>query len=125
MKLLRRHHFSGWRRHWPILLPAGDAAFRPRVKPDFVFLRVRIAIFIDGCFWHGCPVHGTRPRANAKFWHAKLTGNRERDRYVNNALRRKKWTVLRIWEHQLHEADGLVLHLESMFALAGKSHQKS
>lgn len=70
-------------------------------KPDFVFPKLKTAVFVDGCFWHGCPKHGTSPKNRAAFWLAKLTGNKARDRKVNRLLRAKGWTVLRIWEHEL------------------------
>jgi DNA mismatch endonuclease (patch repair protein) len=73
------------------------------VRPDFVFLKSRTALFVDGCFWHGCPRHGTRPKNNRAFWHRKLSANEARDRLVNRALRRAGWQVLRIWEHDLPE----------------------
>src|ERR1700683_4200333 len=81
MNLLRRHRISGWRRHLPLTLEQTVSRgknswnWRPQVKPDFVFKRNRIAVFIDGCFWHGCPHHGTKPAGNAEFWRAKLTNN--------------------------------------------------
>ncbi len=56
---------------------------------------------MDGCFWHGCPRHGTKPKTHAAFWLAKITGNKARDRKVNRLLRAKSWTVLRVWEHEL------------------------
>jgi DNA mismatch endonuclease, patch repair protein len=70
-------------------------------RPDFVFPKLKLAVFVDGCFWHGCPKHGTRPKANAGFWLAKITGNKARDRRVNRLLRAEGWRVLRIWEHEL------------------------
>ena len=72
-----------------------------RVRPDFVFPRLRLAVFVDGCFWHCCPKHATWPRNRAAFWLAKITGNKARDRRVNRLLRARGWTVLRIWEHEL------------------------
>jgi DNA mismatch endonuclease (patch repair protein) len=72
-----------------------------RVRPDFVFPRLRLAVFVDGCFWHACPVHATRPRSNAAFWRRKLAANKARDRRVNRTLRAAGWRVLRIWEHEL------------------------
>lgn len=74
---------------------------RRRVRPDFVFPRLRVALFVDGCFWHGCPRHGTKPKTRASFWLAKITGNKARDRRVNRALRGRGWTVVRVWEHEL------------------------
>ena len=88
--LLRRGKITGWRRHLPI--PG---------KPDFTFLKQRIVVFMDGCFWHGCPKHSNMPASNRAFWKKKLTGNKMRDRRVNRALRKHGWRVIRIWEHDL------------------------
>lgn len=71
-----------------------------RRRADIVFTRKRIAVFIDGCFWHGCPAHGNRPKANANYWGPKLDRNIERDRETNETLRAAGWTVLRFWEHE-------------------------
>jgi DNA mismatch endonuclease (patch repair protein) len=60
-----------------------------------------VAVFVDGCFWHGCPRHGTQPRTNTAFWRKKIEGNQTRDRRVNRALRARGWSVLRLWEHEL------------------------
>jgi DNA mismatch endonuclease (patch repair protein) len=70
-----------------------------RVHPDVVFTRRRLAIFIDGCFWHACPVHRHTPKSNVEYWGPKLAGNVERDRRVDAALRAEGWEVIRIWEH--------------------------
>lgn len=70
-------------------------------KPDFIFPKLKLAVFVDGCFWHGCPKHATWPKSRAAFWAAKLTGNKARDRRVNRELRKRGWKVLRIWEHEL------------------------
>lgn len=70
-----------------------------RIRPDIVFTRARTAIFIDGCFWHACPEHGTTPKQNAAYWVPKLAENVERDRRTDAALADAGWTVLRIWEH--------------------------
>jgi DNA mismatch endonuclease (patch repair protein) len=67
---------------------------------DVAFTRARLAVFIDGCFWHGCPQHGTSPKANADWWSDKLTGNRERDLSTTRHLAELGWTVIRIWEHE-------------------------
>jgi len=71
-----------------------------RVRPDFVFPRSRVAVFVDGCFWHCCPAHGAIPRANADYWSPKLARNRERDQEVTSALEKADWTVVRAWEHE-------------------------
>ena len=85
--LLRAHGITGWRR-------------KARVfgKPDFVFRVARVAVFVDGCFWHGCPRHGTQPATRAVFWAAKFSRNKARDSEVTRSLRRAGWTVLRVLE---------------------------
>lgn len=70
-----------------------------RVRADIVFPRKRLVVFIDGCFWHDCPLHGGRPRSNVKYWQQKLDRNVRRDALVNRKLREDGWLVLRIWEH--------------------------
>lgn len=70
------------------------------VRPDVVFTRQKVAVFVDGCFWHRCPEHGTSPRFNSAYWKAKLDRNVERDRQVDAALRADGWTSLRVWEHE-------------------------
>lgn len=72
-------------------------------RPDIVFPRQRLAIFVDGCFWHGCPIHGTNPVTNADFWANKIKGNIERDRRVTLQLTKLGWIVIRIWEHEIKE----------------------
>jgi DNA mismatch endonuclease, patch repair protein len=72
-----------------------------RVRADFVFQKLRLAVFVDGCFWHACPLHATKPKGNAAFWRKKLAANRARDRRVNRELKRAGWRVLRLWEHEL------------------------
>ncbi|MEV0269782.1 very short patch repair endonuclease [Hamadaea sp. NPDC050747] len=69
-------------------------------RPDIALTRARIAVFIDGCFWHRCPQHGTSPRNNAEWWQAKLGTNVARDQAVNTSLRELGWAVIRVWEHE-------------------------
>lgn len=76
-----------------------------RVKPDFVFPKLRVALFVDGCFWHGCPRHATWPKTRAAFWKNKIETNRARDRRVNSALRKRGWVVVRVWQHELKHRD--------------------
>lgn len=71
-----------------------------RCSIDIAFPRRRVAVFVDGCFWHDCPEHGSRPKANADRWGAKLAANRSRDRRVDEHLMGRGWTVLRVWEHE-------------------------
>lgn len=70
-------------------------------SPDLVFPIPRLAVFVDGCFWHGCAKHGSRPKTNVAFWEAKLLRNRLRDRRVDRALKRLGWAVVRVWEHDV------------------------
>lgn len=70
-----------------------------RSRADVVFRRARVAVFVNGCFWHGCPDHATWPKNNAVWWRAKIEGNRERDQRVDDALVRAGWRVVRVWEH--------------------------
>lgn len=88
--IFREFGISGWRRGQN--LPG---------KPDFVFRRERLAIFIDGCFWHACPIHGRKPGSNQEYWLPKLLRNQTRDRTVTKELKKRGWKVLRIWEHAL------------------------
>ena len=69
-------------------------------RADLVFGPAKVAVYVDGCFWHSCPKHGTMPRSNEAFWQAKLARNQERDAAVNEALAAAGWTVVRIWEHE-------------------------
>ncbi|MGI9822194.1 very short patch repair endonuclease [Agromyces sp. Marseille-Q5079] len=71
-----------------------------RRRADIVFTRARLAVFIDGCFWHGCPEHATHPKRNAEYWGPKLAANIERDRDTDRRLQEAGWRVLRFWEHE-------------------------
>lgn len=122
---------TGWRRQVKLTLDAavraGSAARNTEatrsgaVRPDFVFPRPKLAVFVDGCFWHACPRHAIRPRQHAAFWRKKLAANRDRDRQVTRALRRSGWRVLRIWEHALarKQSARLTARLRRVFASAG------
>jgi len=70
-------------------------------RPDFVFRAERLVVFVDGCFWHGCHRCYRRPSSNQEYWDAKVARNRARDRAVTRKLRRKGWSVVRIWHHDL------------------------
>ena len=69
-------------------------------KADIVFRPTRVAVFVDGCFWHGCPIHGTQAKANAEFWSRKITQNQERDKDTTRQLKATGWRVIRVWEHE-------------------------
>jgi DNA mismatch endonuclease (patch repair protein) len=83
-----------------------------RVKPDFVFPKLKLALFVDGCFWHGCPKHATKTANNKEFWRRKLSSNKKRDRVVNQTLRRSGWHVIRIWECDLRNAGRILKRIE-------------
>ena len=88
-----------------------NAGFRYRLRtvetlpgrPDIVFVSRKMAVFVDGCFWHGCPVHGTKPKTNARFWDEKINRNRERDQQVDGKLAEAGWRVIRLWEHEVRK----------------------
>lgn len=83
-----------YRIHVPVLV-------KPRRVADIAFRDLRIAVFVDGCFWHGCPQHATWPKQNADFWRAKIIANQERDRDTDARLKATGWTVVRVWAHEL------------------------
>ena len=97
IQILRKNHISGWRRNQALL-----------GKPDFVFPKQKIALFVDGCFWHGCPKHSNMPKNNREFWAKKLQANKDRDKFVNRELCRLGWRVIRVWEHELKEPIKLI-----------------
>ncbi|HET7626000.1 MAG TPA: very short patch repair endonuclease [Verrucomicrobiae bacterium] len=90
IKLFRSSKIVGWRRNQKLF-----------GKPDFVFPEKRIVVFVDGCFWHGCPQCYRRPRSNLKYWDAKVSRNTARDREVTRVLKKLGWRVVRIWAHEL------------------------
>lgn len=123
VRLLRANGIKGWRRQITLVIrssqrkealtsnpkseiqnPKLKRASSPRllrVTVDFIFPKSRMALFVDGCFWHGCPRHATQPKNNRAFWQRKLAGNKRRDARVTRALRRAGWSVIRIWECDL------------------------
>jgi DNA mismatch endonuclease (patch repair protein) len=88
---LAAHGVAGWKMHSPSL-PG---------RPDFVFAHPKIAVFVDGCFWHGCRECEKTPASNTGYWLKKIAGNRRRDRKITRALRSQGWLVVRLWEHDL------------------------
>jgi DNA mismatch endonuclease (patch repair protein) len=103
-KLLRAYGITGWRRRQ-----------KHFGKPDFTFRRERVVVFVDGCFWHGCPKHSNMPVNNRPFWKKKLAANSLRDRLVTKTLRSHGWRVLRIWEHDLSKRpDGCVKKIKAL-----------
>lgn len=107
IKILRTNNITGWRRH--AALPG---------KPDFIFPKHRVVVFVDGCFWHFCPKHGRRPGSNTDYWLPKLLRNQRRDREVNRALKEKRWHVVRVWEHELKKGEHVARRLLRAFERA-------
>lgn len=108
LSILRQARISGWRRH--LNLPG---------KPDFAFRCQRLAIFLDGCFWHGCPRCYRLPVDNRSYWRIKVRRNRRRDRLRSHELRSLGWRVLRVWEHDLKSPHGRSRILGRVCAIIG------
>ena len=94
ISIFRDLEIHGWRRN-----------MRLEGRPDFVFPAIRVAIFVDGCYWHGCPQHYKQPSSNVSFWTTKIAKNKARDRRVGRMLKAKGWSVVRIWEHSLKQSN--------------------
>jgi DNA mismatch endonuclease (patch repair protein) len=90
IEIFRANRITGWRRKQNLV-----------GKPDFVFRESRVCVFVDGCFWHGCPKCYRAPGSNTTYWSAKIERNRARDRLVSRTLKASGWRVLRVWEHEL------------------------
>ena len=90
IKIFKELHVTGWRRTYPL-----------KGKPDFVFPKKKVVVFVDGCFWHGHDCRNVIPSANADFWNTKREYNRLHDAIVTETLQKKNWTVIRIWECEL------------------------
>jgi DNA mismatch endonuclease (patch repair protein) len=93
-----------------------------RVRPDVVFTRWKVAVFVDGCFWHQCPAHATTPKRNPHYWIPKLRANVDRDRRVDAALASENWSVIRLWEHEDVEsaADQIASLIEGLGSRTGR-----
>jgi DNA mismatch endonuclease (patch repair protein) len=114
VRLFRRYRIVGWRRHVPVF---GNA--------DFVFRKQRVAVFVDGCFWHGCPKHASTPASNRGFWRRKLERNKIRDRLVNRTLSKSGWRVVRVWQHELirKNEQRLALRIRKLLNLSAAPEQ--
>jgi DNA mismatch endonuclease (patch repair protein) len=108
--ILRTARITGWRRHQP--LPG---------RPDFFFARQRLAIFVDGCFWHGCPWHCRMPADNRSYWQKKIRRNALRDQATNKLLRNAGLRVLRVWEHSLRSPQAVTARIISQLSAAPKT----
>ena len=100
VRILRRYKIRGWRR-----------GSRLVGKPDFVFSKAAVVVFIDGDFWHGNPKKKRLPKSNCDYWTKKIASNKARDRFVNRALRQEGWTVIRFWESDLRDGEAIAARL--------------
>ncbi len=107
--IFRAAGVTGWRRHQA--LPG---------RPDFVFRRQRVAVFVDGCFWHGCRWHCRMPQNNREYWRRKISRNASRDRSTTKVLRQSGWRVLRIWAHSLRSPQTVLRRITSELSAAPK-----
>lgn len=117
MAIRRRLWTAGFRYRVALRIPEGGRA-------DIAVPRLRLAVFIDGCFWHNCPLHGVRPKTNVDFWRRKLDGNRQRDARQTRALVASGWTVLRFWEHRVDaDPDGVADEIMSFITTKGLTNE--
>lgn len=114
-----------------ILITAGITGWREQAKdilgtPDFIFDQERIAIFIDGCFWHGCPTCYRRPHSSQEYWDQKVQNNIKRDQKIRSALRRQGWAVMKFWEHDLKNPKKVIRRIKrNITRKSNKINQKS
>jgi DNA mismatch endonuclease (patch repair protein) len=109
MAIRRALHAAGWRYRVDVA-PVQDL----RRRADIVFRRVRVAVQVDGCFWHGCPEHGNKPKANATWWQTKLADVRARDADTDRRWAEAGWTVVRVWEHE--SVEGAVARISAVLS---------
>ncbi|MBS3908964.1 MAG: DNA mismatch endonuclease Vsr [Actinobacteria bacterium] len=100
---LHEHKITGWEKH-----PASQPG-----KPDIYFAKCKLALFVDGCFWHGCPIHGRIPKSQIEFWTEKIEANRKRDNRVRRKMRKEGYHVMRVWEHDV-KGESWIKRLQSM-----------
>lgn len=121
VRLRQRLHARGLRFRLVVPVPG-----RARRSIDVAFARERVAVLVDGCFWHACPLHGTLPRTNRDWWASKLAANAARDLDTRGALEEAGWAVIRVWEHEDPESatdavEALVLVRRAGFGTVGRS----
>jgi DNA mismatch endonuclease (patch repair protein) len=120
MAVRRLLHARGFRYRVDATLPG------MRRRADLIFGSARIAVFIDGCFWHGCPQHGTRPKSNVAWWEEKINANVKRDRDTDRRLAADGWIVIRVWEHEEPEtAAARIAEVASSNQTSGRGRRRS
>jgi len=110
VSIFRANGIVGWRRN-----------HKTMGKPDFIFRNERIALFVDGCFWHGCPIHCRMPNSNRRYWFQKIARNQKRDVRVRTWLRGMGWRVLKVWEHELRLPRRVLLRIQLCLGSAQKN----
>lgn len=95
-----------------------------RCKADIVFRKPKVCVFVDGCFWHGCPKHFLPPKSNRSWWLEKIEDNKSRDRLKTQILRDREWLVLRYWEHEVYESGTAKIALEIFRAVSRRRYEK-
>lgn len=114
VRIFREHNVTGWRRHSFVM-----------GNPDFVFPKLKIALFVDGCFWHGCRWHCRPPSSNRDYWWPKLARNKSRDRVNSARLKKAGWFVVRLWEHQLNDGPAVAERIRRALEQRRASFAKS
>ncbi|MBS4022497.1 MAG: very short patch repair endonuclease [Dethiobacter sp.] len=94
-------------------------------KPDISIKKYKVVIFIDSCFWHGCPLHCRVPSSNTEYWESKISKNKKRDSLISASYKQKGWNILRIWEHELDNSFKAVMEIISNFILSSKSKEQN
>lgn len=126
VEAFREAHVTGWRRHVELRFraPARNGGSTRteivKIRPDFLFRAARLAVFVDGCFWHCCPLHSKVPNYNHEFWASKLLTNVERDKRATRILRESGWRVFRVWEHELRDIGSVVRRFRQRLAIPPK-----
>lgn len=110
IEVFKEYGINGWRRHYEV-----------KGHPDFVFLKEKIAVFVDGCFWHGHDCRNTRPSDNSEYWSKKRSRNMKRDKDITALFEQRGWTVVRIWECELKKRNRQVL-MEKLNCLTEKEN---
>ena len=113
IRLFKANHIKGWRRNYKVF-----------GRPDFVFIKTKLAIFVDGCFWHGHNCRNITPSSNKEYWQKKINKNKERDRNVNSHLSKQGWHVERIWECSLKKQSSEVIGKIKRL-ISSKANEKS
>ncbi|MDR3280388.1 MAG: very short patch repair endonuclease [Synergistaceae bacterium] len=112
IEIFHEHGISGWKRHYPV-----------KGHPDFVFLSQKIAIFVDGCFWHGHNCRNTTPKDNEEYWSKKIARNKKRDVEITGHFEKRGWKTIRIWECELNDHMCVLMRVFKIMSNANKPNR--